>query len=219
MFTGIVEELGTVRSIESVGEGKRISVNASVVLEGSELGASIAVNGCCLTLVDQGDGWWSTDAVPETMDRTNLGELIVGSPVNLERPLAANGRFGGHIVQGHVDGVTTVVAKTELDDGSWRMSFAIPTDPAGNSLGAHIVPKGSICLDGISLTVASLTDTSFDIAVIPHTLSVTTLGHRDVGDTVNIETDILGKHVEKLLQSGRVDLPLGSTTPTVSETQ
>ena len=203
MFTGIVEELGSVRSIEPHGDGVRIAINSSVVLEGSDLGASIAVNGCCLTLTSSGetDGqlWWTADAVPETMDRTNLGELGTGSPVNLERPMAANGRFGGHIVQGHVDGVTTVLAKQELDDGSWRMSFAVP--PA---LGAHIVHKGSICLDGISLTVADIGDTSFDIAVIPHTLAVTTLGHRDVGDTVNIETDILGKHVEKLLLSGRL---------------
>ncbi|NNE72184.1 MAG: riboflavin synthase [Acidimicrobiales bacterium] len=207
MFTGIVEELGSITSIDHHGDGARIVVAASTVLSDATRGASIAVNGCCLTLVEQGAGWWATDAVPETLDRTNIGELQVGSPVNLERPLAGDGRFGGHIVQGHIDGVTTVMAIADQADGSRRFTFATPPH-----LAHYIVEKGSVALDGISLTVASDDDSSFDIAVIPHTLAVTTLGARQVGDTVNIETDILGKHIEKLLQSGRIEAPSTTTS-------
>jgi len=199
MFTGIVEELGTVRSLDARGDGIRISIDATTVVSDAEMGASIAVNGCCLTVVEFDATGWSADAVPETMDRTNLGDLVVGGRVNLERPLRADGRFGGHIVQGHVDATTTIESITRQDDGSFRYRFALPS-----SLRAYVVEKGSITLDGISLTVASVDDpgsasntASFDIAIIPHTASVTTLGTRSPGGRVNVEVDVLAKYVER----------------------
>lgn len=195
MFTGLVEEVGTIRSIDPVGNGARVEIAASTVLDDVEMGASIAVNGCCLTVVEWGDDWWAADAVPETMDRTNLGQLMPGDPVNLERPLAANGRYGGHVVQGHVDGTAEVVALDELDDGSWRFTFSLPPDLAG-----YVVEKGSIAIDGISLTVAAVSPTTFSIAIIPHTFAVTAMGNRAVGDTVNLEADVLAKYVERLVR-------------------
>lgn len=194
MFTGIVEELGTVRAITPNEGGARIEIDASTVLTDAVLGASIAVNGCCLTVVEFTDTWWAADAVTETLDRTALGSLRAGSPVNLERPVRLEDRLGGHIVQGHVDGVGTLVARDALPDGSTRMRFAVPA-----GLLRYIVEKGSITVDGISLTVASLQDDGFDIAVIPHTLSVTTLGPKAPGDPVNLEVDVLAKYVERLL--------------------
>ncbi len=195
MFTGLVEEVGTVRSVTPVGEGARVEIEATTVLGDVEMGASIAVNGCCLTVVEWGDDWWAADAVPETMDRTNLGRLGPGDPVNLERPLAANGRYGGHVVQGHVDGTGEVVSIDELDDGSWRFTFALPPE-----LASYVVEKGSIAIDGISLTVAAVTPTTFSIAIIPHTFAVTAMGRRQVGDTVNLEADVLAKYVERLVR-------------------
>ncbi len=195
MFTGLVEEVGTVRSVTPVGEGARVVIAASLVLDDAELGASIAVNGCCLTVVEFDDQVWAADAVPETLDRTNIGALVEGDRVNLERPLAANGRYGGHVVQGHVDATATVASVTELDDGSHRYTFDLPP-----SLANYVVEKGSIAVDGISLTVAAVDSTSFSIAVIPHTHEVTTLGGRTVGDTVNIEADVLAKYVERLVR-------------------
>lgn len=198
MFTGLVEEVGTIRSVASVGEGARVTIAASTVLGDVEMGASIAVNGCCLTVVEWGDDWWSADAVPETMDRTNLGGLAPGDPVNLERPLAANGRFGGHVVQGHVDGTGEVHSIEELDDGSWRFTFTLPSELAN-----YVVEKGSIAVDGISLTVAAVTPSTFSIAIIPHTFAVTAMGQRSVGDTVNLEADVLAKYVERLVRPTR----------------
>ena len=198
MFTGLVEEVGTIRSVASVGEGARVTIAASTVLDDVEMGASIAVNGCCLTVVEWGDDWWSADAVPETMDRTNLGGLAPGDPVNLERPLAANGRFGGHVVQGHVDGTGEVHSIEELDDGSWRFTFTLPSELAN-----YVVEKGSIAVDGISLTVAAVTPSTFSIAIIPHTFAVTAMGQRSVGDTVNLEADVLAKYVERLVRPTR----------------
>jgi riboflavin synthase len=199
MFTGIVEELGTVRAVVPNEGGARIEIDATTVLTDATLGASIAVNGCCLTVVELSDGWWAADAVTETLDRTSLGALTAGSPVNLERPMAADGRFGGHVVQGHVDGVGSLTARAPLPDGSTRMTFTPP--PA---LLRYVVEKGSVTIDGISLTVASLDDAAgtFDVAVIPHTLSVTTLGARRPGDPVNLEVDVLAKYVERLLTTG-----------------
>ncbi|MEY3361065.1 MAG: hypothetical protein RL531_784 [Actinomycetota bacterium] len=194
MFTGIVEELGTVRAVEPNEGGARIEIAATAVLADVVLGASIAVNGCCLTVVEFTDSWWAADAVTETLDRTALGSLRAGSPVNLERPVRLEDRLGGHIVQGHVDGVGSLVARDALPDGSTRMRFAAPA-----SLLRYIVEKGSITVDGISLTVASLHADGFDIAVIPHTLSVTTLGPKAPGDPVNLEVDVLAKYVERLL--------------------
>ena len=195
MFTGLVEEVGTIRSVASVGEGARVTIAASTVLGDVEMGASIAVNGCCLTVVEWGDDWWSADAVPETMDRTNLGGLAPGDPVNLERPLAANGRYGGHVVQGHVDGTGEVHSIEELDDGSWRFTFTLPSELAN-----YVVEKGSIAVDGISLTVAAVTPSTFSIAIIPHTFAVTAMGQRSLGDTVNLEADVLAKYVERLVR-------------------
>lgn len=195
MFTGLVEEVGTIRSVAPVGEGARVTIEATTVLGDVEMGASIAVNGCCLTVVEWGDDWWAADAVPETMDRTNLGGLQPGDPVNLERPLAANGRYGGHVVQGHVDGTGEVLAIDELDDGSHRYTFSLPPE-----LAAYVVEKGSVAVDGISLTVAGVDSTSFSIAIIPHTHAVTAMGQRQVGDTVNLEADVLAKYVERLVR-------------------
>jgi riboflavin synthase len=196
MFTGIVEELGTVVSVTPVADGARIVVGASTVLADARIGDSIAVNGCCLTVVEHSDGSWAADAVTETLDRTALGALAPGARVNLERPVRVADRLGGHIVQGHVDGVGTLVARDALADGSTRMRFAVP--PA---LLRYVVEKGSITLDGISLTVAAVDDpaAAVEIAVIPHTLTVTTLGAKMPGDPVNIEVDVLAKHVERLL--------------------
>lgn len=195
MFTGLVEEVGTVRSVTPVGDGARVVIEAALVLSDAELGASIAVNGCCLTVVEFDGDSWAADAVPETLERTNIGNLAPGDAVNLERPLAANGRYGGHVVQGHVDATATITSIAELDDGSYRYTFALPP-----SLAAYVVEKGSVALDGISLTVASVDATSFSIAVIPHTHEVTTLGRRTVGDAVNVEADVLAKYVERLVR-------------------
>ena len=195
MFTGLVEEVGIIRSVSPVGEGARVEIAATTVLDDVEMGASIAVNGCCLTVVEWGDDWWAADAVPETMERTNLGGLNAGDPVNLERPLAANGRYGGHVVQGHVDGTGEVVGIDELDDGSWRFTFSLPPE-----LVNYVVEKGSIAIDGISLTVAAVAPTTFSIAIIPHTFAVTAMGRRAVGDTVNLEADVLAKYVERLVR-------------------
>lgn len=195
MFTGLVEEVGTIRSISRVGDGARVEIDATTVLSDVEMGASISVNGCCLTVVEWGEHWWAADAVPETLDRTNLGALGPGDPVNLERPLAANGRYGGHVVQGHVDGTGEVRSIDELDDGSWYFTFSLPPEMA-----SYVVEKGSIAIDGISLTVAAVTSTTFSIAIIPHTYAVTAMGRRAVGDTVNLEADVLAKYVERLVR-------------------
>lgn len=198
MFTGLVEEVGTVRSVTPVGDGARVEIGAELVLSDVEIGASIAVNGCCLTVVAWGDDWWAADAVPETLERTNLGRLGEGDPVNLERPLAANGRYGGHVVQGHVDGTAEVLDIAELDDGSYEYAFSLPAE-----LASYVVEKGSIAIDGISLTVAGVSPTSFTIAIIPHTHAVTAMGRRAIGDTVNLEADVLAKYVERLVRPSR----------------
>lgn len=184
MFTGIVEEKGSV--VERAGS--RLVISARTVLEDSGIGASIAVNGCCLTVVERGDDWWSADVSDETWSRTNLGDLGPGDPVNLERPMAAGGRFGGHVVLGHVDAVGTVVSPAP------SLVVRIPRD-----LMRYVVEKGSCTIDGISLTVFNLGEDTFEVAVIPHTAEVTTLGVRHAGDRVNIEIDVLAKHVERLL--------------------
>ena len=186
MFTGIVEELGTVVS----RQGPRLRIAASTVLDDVSLGASIAVNGCCLTVVgwDASEGWWDADVVDESYARTSLGALAPGHRVNLERPVRLSDRLGGHLVQGHVDGVGEIV--TAAPD------LRIRTDP---SLLRYIVEKGSITIDGISLTVVEPLDNGFTVAVIPHTMEVTTLGHKGPGDPVNLEVDVTAKYVERLL--------------------
>ena len=186
MFTGIVEELGKVGS----RNGSRLRINATMVLEGSDLGASIAVNGCCLTLVaTDGSTYWDADVSEETYSRTNLGALQAGDVVNLERPMALGERLGGHIVLGHVDAVGHVVSPAP------DLVIRIPRD-----LMHLIVEKGSVTVDGISLTAFDLSADTFRVAVIPHTTAVTTLGVRKPGDAVNIEMDVLAKHVERLVE-------------------
>ncbi len=203
MFTGIVEELGRVRAVTHHDGGARIEIDAAVVLEDAALGASIAVNGCCLTVVEQAEGWWAADAQAETLDRTTIGSLAVGDPVNLERPVRVTDRLGGHIVQGHVDGVGTVVERTPEPDGSTRLTVRLP-----DGLGRYLVEKGSVTVDGVSLTITRVgslddgptdPDDVFGVALVPHTLAVTTLGVRSPGDTVNLEVDVLAKYVERLL--------------------
>ena len=186
MFTGIVEELGKVGS----RNGSRLRINSTTVLEGSDLGASIAVNGCCLTVVaTDGSSYWDADVSVETYSRTNLGSLQAGDVVNLERPMALGERLGGHMVLGHVDAVGHVVSPAP------DLVIRIPRD-----LMHLIVEKGSVTVDGISLTAFDLSADTFRVAVIPHTTSVTTLGVRKAGDAVNIEMDVLAKHVQRLVE-------------------
>ncbi|MFM7891341.1 MAG: riboflavin synthase [Actinomycetota bacterium] len=200
MFTGIVEELGSV----AARNGSRLRISCQRVLGGSPIGASIAVNGCCLTVVQMGEGWWEADVSDETFRRTTLGSLKPGDPVNLERPMAADGRFGGHVVLGHVDLVGEVVSPAP----DLRVRI-------GRDQMHLLVEKGSITVDGVSLTVFALDDDSFQVAVIPHTADVTTLGVRRAGDKVNIEIDVLAKHVERLVgarrRGGLLDLLRRST--------
>lgn len=198
MFTGIVEELGRVRSVTANSGGARIEIDATTVLDDATIGASIAVNGCCLTVVEIGDGHWAADAVVETLARTNLGALAPGDPVNLERPVRLADRLGGHLVQGHVDATGAVRARSPQPDGSECFRFDAPADVL-----RYVVYKGSITVDGISLTVAAVHDDGFDVAVIPHTLAVTTLGARDAGALVNVEVDLIAKYVERLFVSDR----------------
>ena len=193
MFTGLVEELGTVRAVKPNATGARLEIEAATVLDDAVLGASIAVNGCCLTAVEFGDGWWAADAVEETLRRTSLGALRSGDRVNLERPVRLADRLGGHIVQGHVDGVGQIADKELLADGSTRVSIA-----ADDTVLRYVVEKGSITVDGVSLTVAAVGDKTFEFAMIPHTATVTTLGIKGPGDPVNLEVDLVAKYVERL---------------------
>jgi riboflavin synthase len=186
VFTGIVEELGHFQ--RRAGERHRFS--ATAVLSEAALGDSIAVNGCCLTLVEQGEGWWEADVSDETLARTNLGALRPGEPVNLERPVRLEDRLGGHIVLGHVDGVGEIVEPAP--------GLVVRVPPP---LLRYVVEKGSVAVDGISLTAFDLTGDTFSVAVIPHTAAVTTLGAKEPGSLVNIEVDVLAKHVERLLEA------------------
>ncbi|WP_323794516.1 riboflavin synthase [Nocardioides sp.] len=195
MFTGIVEELGTVDSIEHQGDAIRLTVRAGLVLEDVGLGDSIAVNGCCLTVVTHDGELWTADVMQETLDKTSLLGVKPGDRVNLERAVTADKRLGGHIVQGHVDGVGHVVSRTPSEH--WEVvEISLPP-----GLAKYLVDKGSITVDGVSLTVVEAGPTAFTISLIPETLARTTLGHRQPGDRVNLEVDILAKHVEKLLDA------------------
>ncbi len=184
MFTGIVEELGRIERFEH----NRLRIAAAAVLEDSKLGDSIAVNGCCLTLVDQGDGWWEADVSDETVSRTSLSRVAVGDHVNLERAARLQDRIGGHLVQGHVDAVGEIV------DPAPDLRVRVPA-----ALMPYLVEKGSVTVDGISLTVVEPLDDGFTVAIIPHTAAVTTLGTRRPGDAVNIEVDMIAKYVERML--------------------
>ena len=208
MFTGLVEGQGFVRAAAPAGDALRLDIEIpDAMLSGGagQFGESVAINGCCLTVVKISGAVWTFEAGRETLAKTTLGELAVDSAVNLERALAANGRFGGHIVQGHVDGVATVSGITR--HGEWTdMAFSLNPGLAG-----QLVPKGSVAVDGVSLTVVSVVDDGFSVALIPHTLQETTLGRRNIGDRVNIETDILGKYVQKMLAArcGESNAPSG----------
>jgi len=184
MFTGIVEELGSVASITT----DRVRIAATTVITDAALGDSIAVDGCCLTVVALGDGWWEADVSEETRKRTTWGDRQPGDRVNLERPVRAQDRLGGHIVQGHVDGVGTIV------DPALDLRVRMPRD-----LLRYVVEKGSIAVDGVSLTVVDVLDDGFTVALIPHTADVTTLGRKGPGDRVNLEVDVTVKYVERLL--------------------
>jgi riboflavin synthase len=194
MFTGIVEEQGRVRAITPNEGGARLLIEARTVLDDVELGASIAVNGCCLTVTAFDGDAFAADAVIETLARTNLGDLAPSDPVNLERPLRFADRLGGHLVQGHVDATGTVRDRAPQPDGSEVVTIEAP-----DSVLRYVVHKGSITVDGVSLTVARVDDDAFAIALIPHTLSVTTLGTRPVGARVNLEVDLVAKYVEALV--------------------
>ncbi len=193
MFTGIIEELGVIRRITSARAGARLEVSAHTVLSDAKLGDSIAVNGVCLTVVAQGTDWFAADVSAETLRRTSLKQAAAGTRVNLERAMAANGRFGGHIVQGHVDGTGEFQEARPSGDG-WVLRIGFPPE-----LARYIVEKGSITVDGISLTVAALGETWFEIAVIPHTWKVTNLGTLARAATVNLEVDIIAKYVERMM--------------------
>lgn len=193
MFTGIVEELGTVAGREDLADAARLSISGPIVVPGTQPGESIAVNGVCLTVVDRAGDRFTADVMRETLDRSSLGGLRRGDAVNLERPVSPTGRLGGHLVQGHVDGVGVIVAREAAQH--WELvRVSVP-----DNLGRYVVGKGSITVDGVSLTVVDVADDFFSVSLIPSTLAATTLGRKQVGDRVNLEVDIIAKYVEKLL--------------------
>ena len=194
MFTGIVEESGRIKRIEMNGNSGRIAICAKKVLEGTRVGDSIAVNGICLTATSLQEDGFTADVMAETFRRSSLGECQVGDAVNLERAMAANGRFGGHIVSGHIDGTGVIREYRREENAVW---VTIATSPEILSL---IVEKGSICIDGISLTVATVSEHSFQVSIIPHTAVETTLIRKHTGDVVNLENDVVGKYVQRLLE-------------------
>lgn len=193
MFTGIVEELGEVTAVENLGDASRFRLRGPLVTDGAKHGDSIAVNGVCLTVVDFGDGEFTADVMAETLNRSSLGALEEGSRVNLERPMAVGDRLGGHIVQGHVDNVGTVLERKPSEN--WEIvKVSLPAD-----LTRYVVEKGSITVDGVSLTVVDAGPDYFTISLIPTTLALTTLGIKQPGDPVNLEVDVIAKYVERLL--------------------
>lgn len=202
MFTGIVEEMGRVHGVKKGAKSAVLSIEGRVVFDDIHLGDSIAVNGVCLTVTGFAGTVFSADVMNETLQRSSLGALRPDSPVNLERAMAANGRFGGHIVSGHIDGTGVITRIQPEDNAIW---YTVACDP---KLMRYIVEKGSITIDGISLTVAKLDRSSFSVSIIPHTASVTVLGRKKVRDVVNLENDILGKYVERLLSAPPQDSAL-----------
>ncbi len=201
MFTGIIEEIGTIRSIRGSGEAIAVTVGAEKVLEDVQLGDSIAVNGVCLTVTSFTDTRFTVDVMPETVKATNLRDLTTGSKVNLERAMAAGGRFGGHFVSGHIDGTGRII-NTKAEQNA--VYYEIETD---DSLLAYMMMKGSVSVDGTSLTIFGLTDSSFTVSLIPHTRSHTVLGAKKKGDTVNIECDMLSKYVNRILEAKTEEKP------------
>ena len=211
MFTGLVEELGTVAAVEDQGDAVRLTIDATTVLEGTGLGDSILVNGCCLTVTTLHDHAWTADLMQETLDKTSLRGVRVGDRVNLERAVTVDKRLGGHIVQGHVDGVGTIAHRNPSEH--WDLvEISMPAP-----LSRYLVDKGSITVDGISLTVVTAGDDSFTVSLIPETLSRTTLGAKQPGDLVNLEVDVLAKYVERLLHHSPRDTPIDD--PRNQETQ
>jgi riboflavin synthase len=205
MFTGIVEELGTVTSVEDQGDAVRLTISCATAIEDAGLGDSIAVNGCCLTVAERTDATWTADVMAETLAKTSLGDLRPGDKVNLERAVTADKRLGGHIVQGHVDAVGEVVRRTPSEH--WEVvEIAMPAE-----LGRYLVDKGSITVDGTSLTVVEAGESSFTVSLIPETLARTTLGFRQPGDKVNLEVDVIAKHVEKLVRAYVGNAATGTT--------
>lgn len=198
MFTGIVEEKGTIKSITKSGDAIKMSIQAPKIVEDVHLGDSIAVNGVCLTVTTFDKHTFAVDLMPETVKATSLRDLSNGSKVNLERAMAANGRFGGHFVSGHVDGIGTIIAKKPVSNAVY---YEIEVN---EELLHYMLLKGSVTVDGTSLTIFGLSDKSFTISLIPHTLSETILGDKTPGDIVNIECDVLGKYIEKFLSKGRM---------------
>lgn len=193
LFTGIVEEIGTVKSINIAGKSGTVNIKAKKVLEGTRVGDSIAVNGICLTVTSMTESGFTADIMAETVRRSSLSVCRGNDSVNLERAMAADGRFGGHIVSGHIDGTGTITSLSREENAVWV------TISAGSGIIRYIVEKGSICIDGISLTVAKVSDGNFSVSVIPHTAEQTTLLKKRAGDIVNLENDIVGKYVEKFL--------------------
>ena len=194
MFTGLVETLGTVKSVREEGPGRRLTIAAPMLVGGTKLGDSIAVNGCCLTVVELTADGFAFEAGPETLRLTNLGELQADNRVNLERSMQLGDRLGGHLVTGHVDGLGHIVRRQR--EGDWEFVW-FSSAPA---LAEQMVPKGSVTVDGISLTLVEVKTDGFSVALIPHTLDVTTLGFKDVGASVNLETDLLAKYVWKCVR-------------------
>lgn len=205
MFTGIIEEVGTIKGIKRGNRSVVLEVQAKQVLEDLNVGDSIATNGVCLTVISFSGGSFCADVMPETMQCTNLGSLRSGDQVNLERALSLKGRLGGHIVSGHVDGIGKIVEKEKDENAIWI------TISASTGLLRYIVDKGSITIDGISLTVVSVNDSSFKVSIIPHTRDETTLVRKQVGDTVNLENDVIAKYIEKLMRPTLVE-PKGGMT-------
>lgn len=193
MFTGIIEEIGQIVSMQKNNQSAKITISASKILQDIHLGDSIAVNGICLTACNITKNHFTADIMVETMHRSNLGSLQKGSIVNLERAMPANGRFGGHIVSGHIDGTGTIIDLKKEENAVWV------SIKANQSILKYVVEKGSITIDGVSLTVAYIDDSCFKVSIIPHTAEQTILLHKKVGDSVNLECDILAKYVEKLL--------------------
>ncbi len=198
MFTGLVEEIGTMKSISRRGEAMVLGISARVITEGLKLGDSIAINGVCLTATSFDSSSFAVDVMPQTYRHTNLKDLKPGSRVNLERAMAAGGRFGGHLVQGHVDGTGMIIRVREDQN-----AVVYEIEPAQSSMFKYIIPQGSITVDGISLTVVQASAGRFSVSIIPHTLAETVLAYKRSGDTVNIECDVLGKYVEHLLKFGK----------------
>ena len=195
MFTGIVEELGRVKAIEQQADAVRLTIEGPLVVSDVKRGDSIAVSGTCLTAVEFDSNSFTADVMKETLDRTSLSELRVGDPVNLERAMTAATRFGGHVVQGHVDGVGTIISREPSENWEW-LRVGIPVE-----LMKYIVLKGSITIDGVSLTVNEIGDDFIGLSLIPETLALTTLGSKKVGAKVNVEADVMAKHIERLLEA------------------